>query len=314
MPKSRLFGGRRGSTDVNIIDSNVQRSSMRRAKTAFVVTALVVWALAALVLSSHINPILAVLAGAFLALPLACLVFLVVLVWPVVRIIVHWWVEIAAVGLLLVGMSSLYHVIAGPLVVGILLAVIAGLMLPPAVRHRTVAWCWCVVSRHRLRMSFAAYIRGNREGTLPFILHATPTPVGERVVVWLRPGLSLDELRNRTDQLAVSCWAKNVTVESASSKYAALLEFQIKRRDTLNAVVDSPLVEVSGAPGRDKPATDPITALDLDDVTEDDVTVPEQPKPAKKQPANTAVYRPTPKTTDASVVLSASGEDVTDYI
>ena len=112
----------------------------------------------------------------------------------------------------------------------------------------------------------------------------------------------------------MSCWAKNVTVESASTKYAALLEFQIKRRDTLDGMVESPLAEVSGAPERDKPSGEDVTALDLDDVPEDAVTAAVEGKPAKKQPANTVAYKPTAKATDPTVVLSASGEDVSDYI
>ncbi|HEY3503732.1 MAG TPA: hypothetical protein VGN37_13225 [Actinocatenispora sp.] len=305
---------RRTSADVNVIDSNVQRSSKRRAKTAFIVSGLLAWVLAALVLSSLMNPILAVFLGALIALPIAGVVFLAVLVWPVVRILVHWWVEIAAASLVLAGMSALYHVAAGPVVIGVLLTLAGGLLLPPAVRRRTIAWVWCVISRHRLRMSFAAFIRGNREGTLPFILHAKPTPVGERVMVWLRPGLSLAELQNRLDQLAVSCWAKNVSVESASSKYAALLVFNIKRHNTLDGAVDSPLADTPAAPAREKTATADVTALDLTDVPENAVKA--EDKPARKQPANTAVFKPTTNKPagPADAVLSASGEDVSDYI
>ncbi|GAA4209964.1 hypothetical protein [Actinocatenispora rupis] len=311
MPKS----SRRTSTDVTIIDSNVQRSSLRRAKTAFIVSGIVAGVLAALVLSSHMHPILAVLVGALIALPVAAIVGAAVLIWPMVRILVHWWVEIAAASLVLAGMSALYHVAAGPVVIGVVLALAGGLLLPPPLRRRTVSLVWCVISRHRLRMSFAAFIRGNREGTLPFILHAKPTPVGERVVVWLRPGLSLAELQNRQGQLAVSCWAKNVTVESASAKYAALLVFNIKRHNTLDAAVDSPLADTPTAPAREKTATADVTALDLTDVPEDAVKATEV-KPARKQPANTAVYKPTANkpAAPADAVLSASGEDVSDYI
>lgn len=305
MPKSR-----RTSADVNVIDPSVQRSSKRRAKIAFMVSGLLAWALAAEILSSFIHPVLAILAGILPAFLVAVLVGLAVLVWPVARILVHWWVEIALVAVLLLGVSELYHVAAGPVVIGVLLSLAGGLMLPAPLRRRTISWAWCVISRHRLRVSFAAYIRGNREGTLPFILHAKPTPVGERVVVWLRPGLSLDELKNRQEQLAVSCWAKNVTVESASSKYAALLVFNIKRHNTLDGAVDSPLADTPAAPAREKTATADVTALDLTDVPEDAIK-DEDVKPVKK-PA-TAVYKPTPKTTE-QVVVSTSGEDVSDYI
>lgn len=314
MPKSSLFGGRRSSTDVNVISSDVQRSSVRRAKTAFLVCGLLTWVLASLVLASYLNPILAVLVAALVAVPVAGVVFVAVWIWPVVRILIHWSIEITVASVLLAGMSGLYHLVAGPLVIVVVLAVAGVLLAPPALRHRTVSAGWCVISRHRLRMSFAAFIRTNREGTLPFILHATPTPVGERVWVWLRPGLSLAELRNRGDQLAVSCWAKNVTVESASTKYAALLRFDIKRRDTLSPAIASPLTDVPGAPIREtggEPSQ--VTALDLTDVSEEAVTPPaREGKPAGKKPAM-STYTPTSKAA-AKTAEASDGDDLSDWI
>ncbi len=309
MPKSS-----RRSTDVNVISADVQRSSKRRAKIAFVAAGLITWALSALVLASYMNPILAVLVAVLVAAPVAFVVFVAVLVWPVVRILVHWSVELVLGSVLLSGMAGLYHLLAGPVVVLVLLALVGGLMLPPALRHRTTSWAWCAISRHRLRMSFAAFIRTNREGTLPFILHAKPTPVGERVWVWLRPGLSLEELGNRGDQLAVSCWAKNVTVEAASNKYAALLRFDIKRRNTMAESVDSPLVDVPDAPARTitDTAAD-VTALDLTDIDEQSVTEsPKDSKPGKKPGMNT--YTPTPRKAAEQTVVVSGGEDVSDYI
>ena len=56
-------------------------------------------------------------------------------------------------------------------------------------RH-IIAVAWCLIVRHRIRTCFAQFIISNQSGSLPLILWARPTPVGERVWVWLRTGLS----------------------------------------------------------------------------------------------------------------------------
>src|SRR3712207_186907 len=115
--------------------------------------------------------------------------------------------------------------------------------LSPPIRRRVIALGWCVIVRHRLRVCFAQFIIGNQSGSLPFILWARPTPVGERVWVYLRPGLSLADLQGRLEKIAVACHAKTCVVEHASDGNAAYLRFDIKRREVLHAAVDSPLVD-----------------------------------------------------------------------
>jgi hypothetical protein len=103
------------------------------------------------------------------------------------------------------------------------------------------------------------------------ILLARPTPAGERVWVWLRPGLDLDELENNTGKLAVACWASSVRVACTSPHHAALVRIDVTRRDPLTNLVDSPLVGlVPSAPGWLEPADvgGPTGGLDLDGVPE----------------------------------------------
>ena len=69
-------------------------------------------------------------------------------------------------------------------------------LLIPTVRRPIVALGWCFVVRHRLRTCFAQFIVANQSGSLPLILAARPTPVGERVWIYLRPGLSVNELQS----------------------------------------------------------------------------------------------------------------------
>ena len=144
----------------------------------------------------------------------------------------------------------------------------------PRLRRRVRAWVWCAVVRHRLRLSFAAFLRSRNRihvrGAQPLILLARPTPAGERVWVWLRPGLDLEELENNTGRLAVACWASSVRVVCSSPRHAALVRVDITRRDPLIGLVGSPLAEmVPPAPDRPEPTGgDPFGGLDLDQVPE----------------------------------------------
>ena len=66
---------------------------------------------------------------------------------------------------------------------------------------------WCLITRHRIRTCFAEFIITNRTGSLPFLLLTIPTSVGERLWIWLRPGLALSDIQDRLDLIAVACWA-----------------------------------------------------------------------------------------------------------
>jgi hypothetical protein len=161
-------------------------------------------------------------------------------------------------------------------VLGLVLVVVTALALvvvTPA-RHRLAAWALCVIVRHRLRLCFAEFIRAAARvhpGSLPLILWARPTPAGERVWVWLRPGLDLTELEGRIGKLAVACWAGEVRVVRASTRYAALIRVDVARRDPLTGVVPAPLAALIPHQRRTDPpaltATAPL-GLDLTDVPE----------------------------------------------
>jgi hypothetical protein len=111
-------------------------------------------------------------------------------------------------------------------------------------RRRLVAWSWCVVVRHRLRLCFADFVRAagrTRPGRLPLVLLARPTPAGARVWLWLRPGLDLTDLDGKADKVAVSCWASEARMVRASTRFAALIRVDLTRRDALTGKVASPL-------------------------------------------------------------------------
>lgn len=315
-------GGRRGrSADVNVINPVYRRSATRRAKIAFLVTLFAGWFFSAVVADQFVSGrLVAVGIGLVVALAAAFVVGLVVLVWPVVRIVWHWLAEITA-GVVLAGAVSLVgRVVPGLGALLLVGAAVGGLFVFPPLRHRITALVWCVVCRHRLRVCFAEFLPVDRAGSIPFILAARPTPVGERVWVWLRPGLSYQEFSDvRLAKMAVSCWASSVQVApGGSGRFAAFLQFDVKRRNSFDDLIPSPLAErissfLDWIPGRSRSvsaamADGDITALDLTDVPPEAVTVTPAPKPAPGP-----VDKPGRKNAPAATGAGDS-DDLSDYI
>ncbi|BFU43385.1 hypothetical protein [Krasilnikovia sp. MM14-A1004] len=272
MSKStRGFGFRRGSGTVTVIEQKVHRSSERNARFAFIITAIVVGLATMSVASDRMHPILAGLLAAPAAFVSGALVWLLVRIWPVLRILWWWFGEITAAIGLTYGWIALADATPAALTLGILAVLVGVPAAVPYLRHRVEALAWCVIVRHRLRVCFSQFIIANKSGSLPLILWARPTPVGERVWVYLRPGLSLARLQDRLGEIAVACHATTCVVELASAnKNAAYLRFDIKRREVLNADVNSSLPNLvpAGIPTQQAPGSVP-TALDLPDVPAD---------------------------------------------
>ncbi|MDM4721614.1 hypothetical protein QTQ03_19200 [Micromonospora sp. WMMA1363] len=295
---------------MTVIEAKVHRSSARNARMAFILTAVIVGVLSAVVAAAYWHPIVALFVGALIGVPTGGLVWLLVRIWPVIRLLWWWTPETLLSAGLLTGWVQLANhtpTVVTLIVVALVVGVPAAI---PAVRRQVKAWGWCLVVRHRLRVCFAQFIIANQSGSLPLILWARPTPVGERVWVYLRPGLSAKDLESRLDKIAVTCHASTVLIERAGESNAAYLRFDIKRREVLNARVGSPLVDAidRNAPVSASPLTVP-TALDLPDVDAPTITLPTQGKPAKK-PATTANgSKPA-----ASSASSLPDDDTSDWI
>jgi hypothetical protein len=304
--------GRRGGT-VTVIEDHVSRSYARTAKIAFWVIATVVSVLAATVASSYWHPIIALAAGIGLGVAVALPVSAVIAVWPVLRVLWWWLPEIIAVAVLVYGFTYLCQ--HTPLYVR--LAVVLSVAAPaafPQVRAEVMKVAYCFISRHRIRTCFAEFIIGNNRASLPFLLWAKPTRVGESVWVWLRPGLSAGSLNERLEQIAVACWADKVTIERASTTNAAYLRIDITRRDALTGTVASPLTEHLDTPTPGfsfTPAGDDLTTgnvgLDILDVTEDQVTA----QPADRTAPRSNGARTTRK--PATVPASSDDDPYADY-
>ena len=304
MPKSNRggFGGRRSGT-VTVIEEPVRRSSIRTAKIVFYILWPVVGLLSATVLASKWHPILALLAGIGIGLAVALIVSAVVLIWPVLRVLWWWAAEITLAFGLGIGWVDLADHTTLPYRIGaVVLAVGVPATIPPA-RRWIIAATWCLITRHRIRVCFSEFIITNRTGSLPLIFWAIPTPVGERVWIWLRPGLALADLQNRLDLIAVACWADTAIAESASASNSALVRLDIKRRNAFTAPASTPLLNLitPGTPPRDHEDLPVPTALDLPDVTTDEVTPPAKPATPIRADRKPSAPAPAPATTDPDI-------------
>jgi hypothetical protein len=294
-----------------------RRHNLRTAKMTFWVVGLVGWPVIATIASAITDTALAVVIGLLAALALAVATSFLVWAWPVLRILWHWAAEI----ILGVGMLGAYLALTQLAVWWLALTILAlgvgGPLLLPFTRTAVLPVAWCAVSRHRLRLCFTAFIRSNRHGTVPFILLARPTPAGERIWVWLRPGLSIEDLEQRRDKIAVACWAKDVRLTPGSKRNSARLRVDITRRNPLTATIGSPLTHL--IPDIDQPSEQPVsasvsTALDLPDVPEalflnpdrTDRPVDTKPSASKGSASLSAVNKPN--------LAATNGDDITDWM
>src|SRR5690606_4514890 len=188
----------------------------------------------------------------------------------------------------------------------------------PPVRRRLWPWVMCAITRHRLRVCFAAFIASQRSGMGPLILLARPIPAGERVWVWLRPGLAWSDLEQRLDRLAAGCWAAECRIEPASRRYAALLRIDVARRNPLVGVVGSDLADQIPATVVRTEWTDldSTVGLDLPDVPEPAALPPAEPdvKRRKHVPANTTTPAQTQEVVDEQSAKAPAEDDLSLWI
>ena len=308
MPNSNRGMFSRGSGTITVIEEPVMRSYRRKAKIVFYLTWVIVAVLAATVAASKWHPVIALLAGLAAGLITGAIAGAIVAAWPIIRAIWWWLPETAMSGGVIFGWIELaghttliYRLASVVLIVGVPAAI-------KPVRIRLHQVLWCIITRHRIRTCFSEFIITNRTGSLPLILWARPTPVGERVWIWLRPGLALEDLLDRLDKIAVACWASNAVAEAASRSNAAFVRMDIKRRDVLTGTITSPLLDLikSGTPATERDPVEVPTALDLPQVSASEVTPSKPvriPRPDRKTPA--------PADTASAPVLS---EDISDWV
>lgn len=279
MARGKLFGESPVGA-VAVVEPPVSQWYARRARVTAWVAGLATDAVVTAVLSVFCPLLLAVVFGVLAGVLCGLVAGVLVRVWPVLRVLWWWSIEITAATFVVGGAVVLAHVTAWWVALPVVLLVASACLVIGRVRRFLVALSWCLAVRHRLRTCFAGIVRGSggvRPGSLPMVLWARPTPAGERVWLWLRPGLELADLDDKAGRIAVAIPAKQVRVVAASERYAALVRVDIARRDPLAGRIDSPLallvpsLRSDGSKSNDnseQKAAVPLVGLDLADIEE----------------------------------------------
>lgn len=124
------------------------------------------------------------------------------------------------------------YVVAGRWATLTLALIGIALVAVPVSRRYVVRRFLAVLTRHRLRATLLSCGVVTFDGRLPRLLWSRPTPVGERVWLWLRPGLSIAHLERITDVIAAGCIGSEARV-CTTRKVVALAMVDVIRRDPL---------------------------------------------------------------------------------
>ncbi|MEV0283955.1 hypothetical protein AB0H36_07505 [Kribbella sp. NPDC050820] len=176
---------------------------------------------------------------------------------------------------------------------------------------------WCVITRHRLRACLVEMRTLNYSGNLPFIFGCLSTKTGQIVWLWMRPGLSMEDLDNKAETIASACWARSAVI-ARSKRNAAVVRIEINRRDPLSKThITSPLLNDTSDMPEAAVADDAVMAFLAPDNAPDEST----PQPPAKSGTAGETRTKTSKTKltaavgdNQTVILGANGEDVSDYV
>ncbi|GAA1181001.1 hypothetical protein [Pseudonocardia alaniniphila] len=228
------------------------------------------------------------------------------IIWQVLGFIVRARAELTVLTVLVVASVVLREEIGSDAAFYVLTATTCVVFAVPASRRYLIRRAWCVTTRHRMRSCFAQTRTMTHDGRMPFLVWSRPSPVGERVRVWLPAGLSVKDLERVTAELATACWAREVRITGSRSQAAYVL-VEVVRRDPLGSnLVLTP---------------DVIDDVDTDVDDEIDGTVVPLPDRASlapvptAEPATTSGPRParkTPTTVPARTTNGASSNDASD--
>jgi hypothetical protein len=98
----------------------------------------------------------------------------------------------------------------------------------PDARYWLAAHARCVITAHRVRTGCAEAWIQTRSGKLPIILLTTPRPWGERVYIWCRAGICLEDFQEASDILRSACWASH-TYTTSSTRYSHVVILDVIR-------------------------------------------------------------------------------------
>jgi hypothetical protein len=169
------------------------------------------------------------------------------LVVAVLGLVARYLPEVVA-GLILLWLWAGLADLLGDRPAAAVLAAVGGLLVWWAPSRRVLAAvAGCVVTRHRLRTALVELRLTSRAGRLPLVLWLAPTPVGERVRLWCRAGMSAEDIADETDHLRSACFAREVRVVR-DRRWSSLVMVDVIRRDPLGSgrTVRSPLADAAG--------------------------------------------------------------------
>jgi hypothetical protein len=154
------------------------------------------------------------------------------IIWQVLGFIVRVRAELTVLTVLVVASVITREEIGPDAAFYVLTATTCVVFAVPASRRYLIRRAWCVTTRHRMRSCFAQTRTMTHDGRMPYLWWSRPSPVGERVRVWLPAGLSVKNLERVTAELATACWAREVRI-TASRAQAAYVLVDVVRRDPL---------------------------------------------------------------------------------
>ncbi len=165
--------------------------------------------------------------------------------------VVGWVFRHLPVLLVLVTLAWLWSTVAGAVgrdwAGALFVAVAVVLVALPQTRRVVLVVLGCLVTQSRLRTGLVELRLTTHGGRLPFVLWLVPTPVGERVWLWCRAGVSPEDIADETDGLRSACFAREVRV-TRDRRWSSLVVLDVVRRDPLAAgrPVASPLADRTG--------------------------------------------------------------------
>jgi hypothetical protein len=114
----------------------------------------------------------------------------------------------------------------------IVLVLIAAVLAVEQTRRLVVGWLVGGWTRRQLHRTLGSAHLGDPQGRAPRVVWVTPTPVGERVQLRLRPGQSMEALDVRADMLRAALHCRQVRVDRDPGNANAVV-LDVVRRDPL---------------------------------------------------------------------------------
>ena len=94
------------------------------------------------------------------------------------------------------------------------IGILAVILAWPEARRWVVDHARCIITAHRVRTGCAQARILTWSGKLPVILLTSPRPHGERVYIWCRAGICLEDFEAGSHVVRSACWATDIRIWS----------------------------------------------------------------------------------------------------